>query len=135
MKYKPYPDELTHGQAEKYVICKSFDDLAKAYKFAYICQGQVYTEVDGGRGVLYTKGVHFINHTGNYLVIRDKGQRTSGMIFYETEIGMCMQPELMIEDEFYYLRYNGKLYRATAHHNRLLKDHRSMSYVDVVVCN
>lgn len=65
-----YPDELTCDQMEKYKIFRIFQDAEKAHLYAKKSNGQIYTQVDGDDDVVYSKGIHYVNRTGQYAVVK-----------------------------------------------------------------
>lgn len=65
-----YPDEMTCYEIESYSALRIYSSLAWAKKYAGKIGGQVYTQVDGDRDRIYSKGVRFINRTGIYAVVK-----------------------------------------------------------------
>lgn len=65
-----YPDELTFNQIECYKALRIFEDLKKARDYAEKTGGRIYTQVDGDTDRIYSKGVHYVNRTGIYAVIK-----------------------------------------------------------------
>ena len=65
-----YPDEMTCDQMCQYKTFEIFDDLIKAKNYAEKDKGQIYTQVDGDADVVYSKGIHYVNRTGIYAVIK-----------------------------------------------------------------
>ena len=65
-----YPDELTFDQIECYRALRIFEDLKKARGYAEKAGGQIYTQVDGYTDRTYSKGIHYVNRTGIYAVIK-----------------------------------------------------------------
>lgn len=65
-----YPDELTFDQIECYKALRIFEDLKKARGYAEKTSGQIYTQVDGDTDRIYSKGIHYVNRTGMYAVIK-----------------------------------------------------------------
>jgi hypothetical protein len=65
-----YPDELTFDQIECYKALRIFEDLKKAKGYAEKTGGQIYTQVDGDTDRIYSKGIHYVNRTGMYAVIK-----------------------------------------------------------------
>lgn len=65
-----YPDEMTCDQMGRYKTFEIFDDLMKAKNFAEKNKGQIYTQVGGDEDVVYSKGIHYVNRTGRYAVIK-----------------------------------------------------------------
>lgn len=65
-----YPDELTCDQIECYKTLRIFEDLKKAKKYSEKMKGHIYTQVDSDGGILYSKGIRFVNRTGMYAVVK-----------------------------------------------------------------
>lgn len=65
-----YPDEMNCDQMCSYKMFEIFQDLMKARNFAEKNRGQIYTQVDGDTDVVYSKGIHYVNRTGVYAVIK-----------------------------------------------------------------
>jgi len=65
-----YPDEMNCDQMGHYKIFRIFQDVKKADSYAKKMQGQIYTQVDGDTDVVYSKGIHYVNRTGIYAVIK-----------------------------------------------------------------
>jgi hypothetical protein len=65
-----YPDELTCDQMGCYKTFKIFQDVKKAWSYAKKTHGEIYTQVDGDDDVVYSKGLHYVNRTGIYAVIK-----------------------------------------------------------------
>lgn len=65
-----YPDELTCDQMGRYKTFRIFQDARKADIYAKKIHGQIYTQVDGDTDVVYSKGIHYVNRTGVYGVVK-----------------------------------------------------------------
>lgn len=65
-----YPEEVNCDQIERYKTFEIFDDLMKAKGYAEKNKGQIYTQVDGDKDVVYSKGIHYVSRTGIYAVIK-----------------------------------------------------------------
>jgi hypothetical protein len=65
-----YPYELTFDQIECYKALRIFEDLKKASGYAGKTGGQIYTQVDGDTDRIYSKGIHYVNRTGIYAVVK-----------------------------------------------------------------
>ncbi|MEM3143170.1 MAG: hypothetical protein QXW91_00875 [Candidatus Nitrosotenuis sp.] len=65
-----YPDEMTCDQMGRYKTFRIFQDAKKAWTYAKKTDGQIYTQVDGDIDVVYSKGIHYVNKTGIYAVIK-----------------------------------------------------------------
>jgi hypothetical protein len=65
-----YPDELTCDQMSLYKTSKIFQDVKKAASYAKRTRGQIYTQVDGDEDVVYSRGIHYVNRTGTYAVVK-----------------------------------------------------------------
>lgn len=65
-----YPDELTCDQMCGYKVFKIFQDVRKAHGYSKKISGQIYTQVDGDTDVVYSKGIHYVNRTGVYAVVK-----------------------------------------------------------------
>lgn len=46
-----------------------FENRLETKKFAKTVDGEIYTQVDGEKDRVYSKGIHFVNNTGIYLVL------------------------------------------------------------------
>lgn len=44
--------------------------MKKALNYTKEAGGQIYTQVDGDNDVVYSRGVHYVNRTGIYAVIK-----------------------------------------------------------------
>jgi len=78
---KGYPDQLTIRQSGRYKNFESFYELDEAKAFAKRTRGQIYTQVDSGSDYpdrLYSKGIHFVNRTGVYIVVKYSRGRPDG---------------------------------------------------------
>jgi hypothetical protein len=64
------PDEMTCDQMGRYKTFRIFQDVKIAYGYAKKTNGQIYTQVDGDTDVVYSKGIHYVNRTGVYAVIK-----------------------------------------------------------------
>lgn len=65
-----YPDEMTCDQMGHYKTFRIFQDVKKAWSYAEKTCGQIYTQIDGDIDVVYSKGIHYVNRTGIYAVIK-----------------------------------------------------------------
>lgn len=65
-----YPDELTCDQIECYKTLRIFEDLKKAKDYSDKTKGHIYTQIDGDGGIMYSRGIRFVNRTGIYGVIK-----------------------------------------------------------------
>lgn len=65
-----YPDEMNCDQMCGYKTFRIFQDVKKAHDYAKKTGGQIYTQVDGDDDVLYSKGIHYVNRTGVYAVVK-----------------------------------------------------------------
>lgn len=69
-----YPEEMTIGESEVCGKNKGFDDLRKALSYVKKNGGQIYTQVDSESGDrVYLRGNHFVNRTGQWLVVKLAG--------------------------------------------------------------
>lgn len=78
---RDYPDQLTIRQADRFKDFESFYELEEAMAYAAKTGGQVYTQVDSGGDYpdrLYSKGVHLVNRTGVYIVVKYSNGRLRG---------------------------------------------------------
>ena len=64
-----YPEELSLGEMDE-LVSEVFDGLDKAIEYVKEHGGQVYTQVDGEKDRMYTRGVHVVNRTGMYAVVK-----------------------------------------------------------------
>ncbi len=69
-KNNVYPNELDIDQLDAYSELHLFDNLQEAKLCATNTGGQIYTQVDSDPDILYSKGIHLINRTGIYAVIK-----------------------------------------------------------------
>ncbi|CAE6502305.1 conserved hypothetical protein [Candidatus Nitrosotenuis uzonensis] len=69
-KNNVYPNELDIDQLDAYSELYLFDNLQEAKLCATNTGGQIYTQVDGDPNILYSKGIHLVNRTGIYAVIK-----------------------------------------------------------------
>ena len=80
----PYPDELTFDEFDAFGFdfSKQFgleDDrpngliAADVKKYADEHNCQIYTQVDGDKDCVYSRGLRFVNRTGLYEVVRKDG--------------------------------------------------------------
>jgi hypothetical protein len=69
-KTQKYPKELDCDKLYDYEIVEIFENLSDAKECAKIIHGHIYTQVDGDTDIVYSKGVHFVNRTGVYAVVR-----------------------------------------------------------------
>jgi hypothetical protein len=65
-----YPDEMTCDQMGRYKTFRIFQDAKRAMGYAEKAHGEIYTQVDGDIDVVYSKGIHYVNRTGIYAVIK-----------------------------------------------------------------
>lgn len=63
-----YPDEMTCDQMGHYKTFRIFQDIEKALNYTKEISGQIYTQIDGDNDVVYSKGVHYVNRTGVYML-------------------------------------------------------------------
>jgi hypothetical protein len=84
IKGNKYPDELTFDQFDmlKWDDEKQFglsDDralheIAKDVRtYAQVTGGQIYTQIDGEEDRVYARGMHLVNRTGIWWVVKMKG--------------------------------------------------------------
>ncbi len=80
---KPYPDELTldefdemfytgKAKARQFSLEKEAS-IEEVVQYAKKTGGQIYTQVDGDQDRMYSKGLHFVNRTGIYEVVKLDG--------------------------------------------------------------
>ena len=83
-RIRKYPDELTPSQFDgiNWDFTKQFglyddrsiDEIAKdVYEFAKKTGYQIYTQVDGDKNIVYSKGLRFVNRIGLYEVVHVRG--------------------------------------------------------------
>ncbi len=65
-----YPDEMTCDRMCGYKTFRIFEDVKKAKGYAEKTRGEIYTQVDGDEDVVYSKGIHYVNRTGIYAVLK-----------------------------------------------------------------
>ncbi|MDE1813817.1 MAG: hypothetical protein KGH87_01100 [Thaumarchaeota archaeon] len=75
-----YPDELTLDEFDDmpWIKNKQFGldwqaNIKEMKKYAEKIGGQIYTQVDGDNGKMYSKGLRFVNRTGIYEVVKLDG--------------------------------------------------------------
>ncbi|MDH2906548.1 MAG: hypothetical protein PXX83_00425 [Candidatus Nitrosotalea sp.] len=75
-----YPDELTLDEFDDmpWIKNKQFGldrqaNIEEIKKYAEKISGQIYTQVDGDSGRMYSKGLRFVNRTGIYEVVKLDG--------------------------------------------------------------
>jgi len=76
MKTKEMPLILTVEECDDYIYVVfsneyDFINLYRAQKFVKQSNGILYTQIDGEKDRVYSKGIHFVNRTGIYLVVYD----------------------------------------------------------------
>lgn len=80
---KQYPDELTLDEFDEMFYTgkakvRQFGldkeaDVQDVLKYAKKIGGQIYTQVDGEKDRMYSKGPRFVNRTGIYEVVKLEG--------------------------------------------------------------
>ena len=80
---KQYPDELTLDEFDEMFYTgkakvRQFGldkeaDVQDVLKYARKIDGQIYTQVDGDKDRMYSKGLRFVNRTGLYEVVKLEG--------------------------------------------------------------
>jgi hypothetical protein len=65
-----YPDELTCRQIDRYKSFSVFEDQKKAGDYAEKTDGCIYTLVDCDGKMVYARGIHYVNRTGRYAVVK-----------------------------------------------------------------
>ena len=77
---RTFPEILYPSQFDRY--CFDFERQfgldgegmrQDAVDFAEKTGGEIYTQVDSARGIIYERGLHYVNSTGIYHVVKKNG--------------------------------------------------------------